>query len=224
LGGEAFGLAAQSSTRARFGRGKPTAMISARNLVATGLLAAVLAMATPAQAGQVEEPLSASVATLLSQAVADAPIPVRYAARDDVIRWMARVSHRLARKIADDYHRIEFLSTLHYEAIRAGLDPDLVLGVVAHESDFRKYAISIAGARGYMQIMPFWQRLIGSPEQNLFHLRTNLRYGCTILRHYLDIENGDLVRALGRYNGSLGKMEYPQAVFAARDRFTGLLR
>jgi soluble lytic murein transglycosylase-like protein len=90
-----------------------------------------------------------------------------------------------------------------------------VLGVIHHESNFRKYAVSSADARGFMQVMPFWVRLIGSPDQNLFQLRTNLRYGCTILRHYLDVENGDLYRALGRYNGSLGQPEYPNAVMAA---------
>jgi soluble lytic murein transglycosylase-like protein len=107
---------------------------------------------------------------------------------------------------------------VHYEATRAGLDPQLVLGVIQHESAFRKYAVSIVGARGYMQVMPFWTKLIGSPEQNLFHLRTNLRYGCVILRHYLDIENGDVYRALGRYNGSLGQAEYPTAVMTALNR------
>ena len=96
--------------------------------------------------------------------------------------------------------------------------PQLVLGVIQHESAFRKYAVSIAGARGYMQVMPFWANLIGSPQHNLFHLRTNLRYGCVILRHYLDIENGDVYRALGRYNGSLGQPDYPNAVMAAWNR------
>src|SRR4029079_1103261 len=100
-----------------------------------------------------------------------------------------------------------------------GLDPQLVLGVIQHESAFRKYAVSIVGARGYMQVMPFWTKLIGSPEQNLFHLRTNLRYGCVILRHYLDIENGDVYRALGRYNGSLGRPEYPTPATAPADRY-----
>ena len=93
-----------------------------------------------------------------------------------------------------------------------------MLGVIQYESNFRKYAISSADARGYMQVMPFWTKLIGTPEHNLFHLRTNLRYGCVILRFYLDIENGDLFRALGRYNGSLGRPEYPTAVFDAMNR------
>lgn len=115
----------------------------------------------------------------------------------------------------DTRERVEFLKTVYYEAQRAGLDPQLVLGLIQVESGFRKYAVSSAGARGLMQVMPFWVKAIGKPDQNLFHLRTNLRYGCTILRHYLDIEKGDLFRALGRYNGSLGKPDYPNAVQAA---------
>ena len=110
---------------------------------------------------------------------------------------------------------------MHYEATRAGLDPQLVLGVIQVESRFRKYAVSKAGARGYMQVMPFWVDLIGDGKQNLFNLRTNLRYGCTILRHYLDIERGDTFRALGRYNGSLGKSRYPNARAARMGRRVG---
>lgn len=110
------------------------------------------------------------------------------------------------------------LRAVHYEATRAGLDPQLVLGLIQVESGFKKYALSTAGARGYMQVMPFWAKLIGNEESNLFHMRTNLRFGCTILRHYLDIEKGDLFRALGRYNGSLGKAEYPNLVRAAWER------
>ena len=125
--------------------------------------------------------------------------------------WLAAMSRKLAKRMPDRAAREEFLVTVHYEAKRAGLDPQLVLGLIQVESDFRKYAVSTAGARGYMQVMPFWVKLIGSErDHNLFHLRTNLRYGCVILRHYLDIENGDLFRALGRYNGSLGRAEYPE--------------
>jgi soluble lytic murein transglycosylase-like protein len=104
---------------------------------------------------------------------------------------------------------------VQYEATRARLDPQLVLGVIEVESGFRKYAVSRAGARGSMQVMPFWVRLIGAPGHNLFHLRTNLAYGCAVLRHYLDLEKGDYFRALGRYNGSLGKPEYPNLVLGA---------
>jgi soluble lytic murein transglycosylase-like protein len=156
---------------------------------------------------------------LLSRAVSDRPVPDDYASRADVARWVDEMSRRLAPRIPDAAERRELLSTVHYEAIRAGLDPQLVLGVIHHESGFKKYAVSIADARGYMQVMPFWTRVIGAAGHNLFHLRTNLRYGCVILRHYLDRENGDLFRALGRYNGSLGRAEYPSAVAAAMRRY-----
>jgi soluble lytic murein transglycosylase-like protein len=122
------------------------------------------------------------------------------------------MSRRLAPRMPDRGSREEFLVTVHYEAKRAGLDPQLVLGLIQVESNFRKHAVSTAGARGYMQVMPFWVKLIGNRDDNLFHLRTNLRYGCVILRHYLDLERGDLYRALGRYNGSLGRPEYPVMV------------
>ncbi len=121
-------------------------------------------------------------------------------------------------KFNNDYEAIDFLKSVHYEASRAGLDPELVLGLIEVESGFKKYALSSVGARGYMQVMPFWVKTIGTNEHNLFNLRTNLRYGCTILRHYLTIEKGDMFRALGRYNGSLGKAEYPNAVFSAYNR------
>jgi soluble lytic murein transglycosylase-like protein len=117
-------------------------------------------------------------------------------------------------------HRVEFLRTLHYEAQRAGLDPLLVLGLIQVESGFRRYAVSSAGARGLMQVMPFWARLVSTEDPSvLFELRANLRFGCVILRHYLDQERGDLFRALGRYNGSLGQSAYPDAVMAAARRW-----
>jgi soluble lytic murein transglycosylase-like protein len=125
------------------------------------------------------------------------------------------MSPRLVRQMANESLRLDFLRTVHYEATRAGLEPELVLGLIQVESAFRKYAVSTAGARGFMQVMPFWVTAIGNTEHNLFHLRTNLRYGCTILRHYLDIERGNLYRALGRYNGSLGQPEYPNLVLRA---------
>ena len=120
------------------------------------------------------------------------------------------MSSKLAGRMRERTAREEFLITVHYEAKRAGLDPQLVLGLIQVESNFRKHAVSSAGARGYMQVMPFWVKLIGNNEHNLFNLRTNLRYGCVILRHYLDVEKGDLYRALGRYNGSLGRPEMPR--------------
>ena len=192
-----------------------------RNAIAPTLLAVLLAGgATPAQAGnQQYEPLAASVQAALHTAVADqAPLDASFQRSPERARWLAEMSQRLARRIPDETYRSELLRTVHYEATRAGLDPQLVLGLIQVESGFKKYALSTAGARGYMQVMPFWTRLIGTPDSNLFHMRTNLRFGCTILRHYLDIEKGDLFRALGRYNGSLGRAEYPNLVRAASQR------
>ena len=162
------------------------------------------------------EPLSASVQAALSKAISDrAPTGNSFRDAETAVFWLTEMSRRLEKRIPDADARIEFLRTVHYEATRAGLDPELVLGLIQVESAFRKYAVSSVGARGFMQVMPFWIKVIGRPEDNLFNLRTNLRYGCTILRHYLDIEKGDLFRALGRYNGSLGRPDYPNAVRAA---------
>ena len=190
-----------------------------RSAGTAGLAALVLAP-LPARAGaQIEEQLAPSVVTVLSQSISDRPAPVDYVSRGDFRPWLDEMSRRLATKIGDVRAREDFLGAVHYEATRAGLDPQLVLGVIQYESAFHKYAISTAGARGYMQVMPFWTGLIGSGDNhNLFHLRTNLRYGCVILRHYLDVENGDLYRALGRYNGSLGRPEYPTGVLTLMNR------
>ncbi|MCL2076193.1 MAG: lytic transglycosylase domain-containing protein [Betaproteobacteria bacterium] len=166
------------------------------------------------------EPLAASVRAALSGAIADKKPPVSsFRNYEEAVEWLTAMSERLAPRIPDTDYRLELLRTIHYEATRAGLDPHLVLGLIQVESAFRKYAVSSAGARGYMQIMPFWVDVIGQPSDNLFNMRTNLRYGCTILRHYMDIEKGDLFRALGRYNGSLGRAEYPNLVRAAWDRW-----
>jgi len=159
------------------------------------------------------EPLSASVQSALSRSVSDwAPPRTPFQDSMDSITWLSEMSRRLEKRIPDREARLDFLRSVHYEATRAGLDPQLVLGLIQVESGFKKYAVSSAGARGFMQVMPFWVKLVGSGDDNLFHLRTNLRYGCTILRHYLDIERGDLYRALGRYNGSLGQPQYPNIV------------
>ena len=177
----------------------------------------VALFATNAWAGaQLYTPLSASVRAVLQQSVSDqAAAKPAFSTQADADAWMSEMSHRLEKRLPDKRYRMDFLNTVHYEATRAGLDPQLVLGLIEVESGFKKYAVSSAGARGYMQVMPFWVREIGTNEQNLFHLRINLRYGCTILRHYLDMEKGDLYRALGRYNGSLGHPEYPNMVRAA---------
>jgi soluble lytic murein transglycosylase-like protein len=126
--------------------------------------------------------------------------------------WLTDMSTRLERQVTDPAERIEILTRVHYEASRVDLPPELVLAVIEVESNFDRYAISVAGAIGLMQIMPFWLDEIGRPNDNLLHIDTNLRYGCTILRYYLDKEKGDLRRALGRYNGSLGQRKYPNKV------------
>jgi soluble lytic murein transglycosylase-like protein len=197
--------------------------MAAGTLRRRALLALPLAAALPnAQAGaQVEEPLSDAVRSALAAAVADAAPPKpKFENIEDrlaYLRWLGQASERLKRRKAEAHTRLEFLETAWYESRRAGLETSLVLGVVQVESAFRKYAISVVGARGYMQVMPFWARLIGDGDPaRLFHLQTNLRFGCTILRHYLDRERGDVFMALGRYNGSRGRNEYPDTVFGAR--------
>ena len=182
----------------------------------TFLLLSALAAAAPARVfagAQVYEPLAASVQAALHEAISDEAVPfLAFATEVEARAWLSAMSLKLAARMADRGNREEFLVTVHYEAKRAGLDPQLVLGLIQVESNFRKHAVSTAGARGYMQVMPFWVKLIGARDHNLFHLRTNLRYGCVILRHYVDMEKGDLYRALGRYNGSLGRPEYPNMV------------
>ena len=175
-----------------------------------------------AQAGrQVEEPLADSVRSALSSAIHQsappAPLFANDGARQLYAYWLAAMTERLRKRRADALDHKEFLPTVWYESKRAGLDVALVLGLIQVESNFRKFAISSVGARGYMQVMPFWTRLIGDGDAGtLFHLQTNLRFGCVILRHYLDAERGDVFMALGRYNGSRGQRPYPDAVLAAR--------
>jgi soluble lytic murein transglycosylase-like protein len=186
------------------------------------LAAAGLLVWPQAQAGgQIEEPLADSVRTALSAAIANTapPVPVfaDTEARLAYLRWLGAMSERLQKKIHAWPERRDLLQTVWYESRRAGVDPALVLGLIQIESNFRKFAVSRVGARGYMQVMPFWSRLIGNGDAgSLFHMQTNLRFGCVILRHYLDRERGDVFMALGRYNGSRGKPKYPNAVFAAR--------
>lgn len=188
------------------------------------LLLSLLGSPLAARAGaQVEEPLADSIRSALSASIAQSapPRPKFEASQVDArmayLRWLGEMSERLKKRKTETQIRIEFLETVWYEAKRAGLEPSLVLGLIQVESGFRKYAISIAGARGYMQVMPFWTKAIGDGDASrLFHMQTNLRFGCVILRHYLDVERGNLSLALGRYNGSRGKPEYPNAVLGAR--------
>lgn len=185
-----------------------------------GLIAGVLALPPMALAGnQKEEAMADAVRLALSKAVSDPRPPKpsfeKFEDRISYLHWLGEMSDRLKRRMPDRQTRLEFLETVWYESKRAGLDPALVLGLIQVESGFRKYATSIVGARGYMQVMPFWSRIIGDHDASkLFKMQTNLRYGCAILRMYIDMEAGDLYLALGRYNGSRGKPEYPNAVLA----------
>ncbi|MEI6734059.1 MAG: lytic transglycosylase domain-containing protein [Comamonadaceae bacterium] len=173
---------------------------------------------------QLEEPLADSVRGALTAAISNGAPPVPEfsdtESRLAYLRWLGRVSPRLQKQKPEWTVRKEFLQTLWYESRRAGLEPALVLGLIQVESNFRKFAVSSVGARGYMQVMPFWTRLLGDGDASqLFHMQTNLRFGCVILRHYLDLEHGDLFLALGRYNGSRGKAPYPNAVLGAKKRW-----
>ena len=191
------------------------------SLFALALACTTLPLLAHAGAQQYE-PLADSVKSALTMAArADRrpPEPI-FRTPLEKVHWLTAMDERLPLRNKPEYQtRIEFLKTVHYEATRAGLDPQMVLGLIQVESGFKKYAVSSAGARGYMQIMPFWTQLIADGDsRKLFDMRTNIRMGCVILRHYLDIENGDLYMALGRYNGSRGKPEYPNAVTAAWKR------
>lgn len=203
--------------------GPPDAALTRRHcLRATfGLSAALAAPQLAWAGGQIEEPLIDSVRTALSSAIHNSAPPIPEFAdtesRLKYLRWLGAQSEKLKKKKPEWEVRRDFLQTVWYESKRAGLDVALVLGLIQVESGFRKYAVSIVGARGYMQVMPFWTRTIGDGDAaKLFHMQTNLRFGCVILRHYLDIEKGDLFMALGRYNGSRGKAPYPSAVLAAK--------
>jgi soluble lytic murein transglycosylase-like protein len=199
-----------------------------RALLAAGAAAAAGFSGLPGTAwagAQAEEPLMNAVRTALSAAIASAAPPKPSFESSDArlayLRWLSAMSERMKRRQSERHTRVEFLETLWYESKRAGLEPALVLGLIQVESGFRKYAISSAGARGYMQVMPFWTKLIGDGDAaKLFHMQTNLRFGCVILRHYLDIERGNLSLALGRYNGSRGRDEYPNAVLGARKQWS----
>jgi|SRR4051812_45356664 soluble lytic murein transglycosylase-like protein len=196
--------------------------MTTRRALLVGCAVAAAGLPRIARAGaQVEEPLADAVRSALAAAIADSAPPKpafdTIELRLTYLRWLGEMSSRLKKRQAEHVARVEFLEALWYESKRAGLDPSLMLGLVQVESGFRKYAISIAGARGYTQVMPFWARLIGDGDPSrLFHMQTNLRFGCVILRHYLNLERGDMYLALGRYNGSRGRPEYPNAVFGAR--------
>ena len=193
--------------------------ISRRKLIGLGLGASASALLhVPAFAGaQKEETLADNVATAMSHSIDNPNKPyLVFSKKQYGEMWLADMMERTKKfKHLSEHDAKRILINVQYESVRAGLDTQLVLGLIQVESGFRRYAISSAGARGLMQVMPFWVRSIGKPEHNLFDIRTNLRYGCTILRHYINMENGDLYRALGRYNGSTGQPQYPNAVFGA---------
>ncbi|MFM8467759.1 MAG: lytic transglycosylase domain-containing protein [Oxalobacteraceae bacterium] len=199
---------------------RPVARIVRLVAAALGLL-----LVGAAHAGnQREEVLADAVRLALARSINDPRPPQLHFARETERvawqQWFDTMSRRLHSRMPDAMVRSEFLQTVWYEARRAGLEPALVLGLIQVESGFRKYAISSAGARGYMQVMPFWTRVIGDGRPaKLFHMQSNLRYGCSILRLYIDMERGDLFLALGRYNGSRGRPEYPNAVRAAWKRW-----
>ncbi|MFD1712095.1 lytic transglycosylase domain-containing protein [Ottowia sp. GY511] len=208
------------------GRGPVAAGLSRRACLTASVGAASLSLVphVARAGGQLEEPMIDSVRTALSSAIANSAPPVpsfaTTEARLSYLRWLAEMSDRLYSRKKDFDTRIEFLQTVWYETRRAGLDTSLVMGLIQVESAFRKYAVSSVGARGYTQVMPFWTRVIGDGDPGkLFHMQTNLRFGCVILRHYLDRERGDLFLALGRYNGSRGRAPYPNAVLGAQKRW-----
>ncbi|MDO4694852.1 MAG: lytic transglycosylase domain-containing protein [Eikenella sp.] len=185
-------------------------------LSAAACSAACLLPAAARAGAQREETLSDDVASVMRHSVNNVNPPrLVFADPYDAPRWLNDMSLRLARYVPDVLARRRLLINIQYESVRAGLDTQMVLGLIQVESAFRQYAISGVGARGLMQVMPFWKNHIGKPEHNLFDIRTNLRYGCTILRHYRNVENGNLQRALARYNGSLGSSRYPDAVIGA---------
>lgn len=185
-------------------RGSPGSL--ARGLA----LAALLALGAPVWADAEHDALRAALAEALAE---PDTFEDRYAAEV----WLVDMAQRLRARIPDEAERIRLLRKVHQEATRVNLPPEVVLAVIQVESNFDRFAISVAGAQGLMQVMPFWLAELGRPHDNLFDLRTNLRMGCTILRHYLDRERGDLTRALARYNGSFGQTWYPERVYRALD-------
>lgn len=172
------------------------------------LFAALLGLLVAGSAGA-QEPVDQALRARLAEAASEA---ASFTDRFDAEVWLTDMSTRLTRQVPDDEERLTILKLAHAEATRAQLAPELVLAVIDVESNFDRFALSHAGARGLMQVMPFWLNELGRPDDNLFRIDTNLRYGCTILKYYLDRENGDLIKGLARYNGSVGKRWYGDRV------------
>lgn len=190
-------------------------------LIASSIILAGLTTSNYAQAYQDYETLKEDARILMSNSLNTDLAPKNSSFENPIVEalWIDKHMDKVKRYSPDKTSREDLLKAVHYEAVRAGLEPEIVLGLMKVESGFNKYAISSVGARGLMQIMPFWVKVIGSENHNLFDIRTNLRYGCLILRHYLEIERGDMFRALGRYNGSLGKAKYPDLVVMSANQF-----
>ena len=182
-----------------------------RKLLAASLVVGQLLLCSGLSAATLERP-DEDMRQLLMDAVNSSD---SFRDRFDAEVWMSDMSRRLESRIKDPQERLTILKMVHYEATRAGLDPELVLALINVESNFDRFAISSAGARGLMQIMPFWLNEIGRPDDNLFNINTNLRFGCTILGIYLKREKGNMYQALARYNGSVGKRWYPDRVYIA---------
>ena len=182
-------------------------MLVRRSLLLIALLA--LSLLTCEASTQTPDP---ELKQLLKRAIAET---VSFQDRFEAEVWFTDMNTRLSKRVKDHKERIELLNMIHAEARRVNLQPELVMAIIQIESNFDRWAISSVGARGLMQVMPFWLKEIGRPGDDLFNARTNLRMGCTILRHYLDKEKGNLIKALGRYNGSLGSYKYPRKVLAA---------
>lgn len=169
------------------------------------------------------EKMKQETITVMRKSVSDTEPKINsFISKEEENKWLILVGEKIKKYIQEDKYRIELLRSIHYEAVRAGLDPYLVLAIVDVESKFNKYSVSNQGARGLMQVMPFWVDIIGENSHNVFNIRTNLRYGCTIMKHYLDRENGDVVKALARYNGSLGKDTYPLKVLRSKEKLSGV--
>ena len=177
----------------------------------TWLLVTFLIIFLPGTTAVASTRIDAELRDALAKAIAEAD---SFSDRFEAEVWLMDMSSRLERRVQDEQERLQLLKTVHYEAKRAELPPEMVLAVIQTESNFDRWAISVAGAQGLMQIMPFWLKEIGRDGDSLFSVQTNLRFGCTILRHYLDKEKGDWTKALARYNGSYGKVKYPRKVFA----------
>jgi len=187
------------------------------------LIALVLSSSYSFAGNQMREELSPEVSAGLHTSIINPIKPhLVFANNKQATLWLNDMSNRLKKWISDDFLRTRYLTIIQYEATRAGLDPQIVLSIITIEGKFDKYAIGSSGERGMMQVMPFWLEQIGSQDQDLFDVQTNIRYGCTILRYYLQRENGNLTRALARYNGALKLANYagyPDRVYSAYNSY-----